>query len=87
MIAISVVAILMVTFVLLSKSKCCVALEIPVLITIGIVMIVFGAFLLIPATYGSDYITENCELGIQGKFQEMDTYSAQIFEPLISFDK
>ena len=87
MIAISLVAIIMAICVRLTLAKCCVALEVLVLLTTGIILIVFGAFLLIPAAYGTDYINENCSLGIQGKFEDMDRYSVQIFEPLIGFDE
>ena len=68
-------------------NKVCVTLEVLVLLSISVVLMVFGALLTIPANYGTSYIENNCELGQSGQFSEMDMYSRQIFEPMVNFDQ
>ena len=66
MITISVVGIIMAVCVKLTMNKICVALEVVVLLTISIVLIVFGSLLVVPALYGTDYINDNCLYGEKG---------------------
>lgn len=90
MIAISLVGIMFSICVYLTMNrsigKICVGLEIIVLMGISIFLIIFGALLVIPAIYGTDYISDNCEYGQAGEFDKMDGYSREIFEPLVDFD-
>ena len=66
MIVISVVGIVMVCCVKATMNRICVGIEIFILLVISIVLIIFGAFLVIPAVYGTGYVNENCEYGQAG---------------------
>ena len=70
LIVISLVGILMAVCAKLTMNKaigkCCVGLEIVALLAISITLMVFGALLVIPAVYGTDYISDNCEYGQAG---------------------
>jgi len=72
MIAISVVAIIFACCVRFTKHCICVAIEIPVLLIISIVLMVFGAFLVAPAAGGIDYVEDNCALANKGDFDSMN---------------
>lgn len=87
MIAISVVAIIFACCVRFTKHCICVGIEIPILFIISIVLLVFGSLLVAPAAGGEEWITKNCELANQGKFDEMDANTRKVFEPIADFDK
>jgi hypothetical protein len=87
MIAISVVAIIFACCVRFTKHCICVAIEIPILLIISIVLMIFGSLLVAPAAGGEKFIEKNCELANKGQFDEMNTYVSRVFEPISDFDK
>lgn len=87
MIAISLVAIIMACCVRFTKACICVAIEIPILLIISVVLLVFGGLLVAPAAGGSQFVEDNCKLASDGKFDEMDSQIRKVFEPIAEFDK
>jgi hypothetical protein len=87
MIAITIVAIIMACCVRLTKHCICVSIEIPILLIISVVLIVFGALMVTPAQGGSKFIHDNCNLANEGKFDDMHPYVRRVFEPIADFDK
>lgn len=87
MIAISVVAIIFACCVRFTKHCICVSIEIPILLIISIVLIVFGSLLVAPAAGGDAFVEENCELANKGDFDSMNSNVRKVFEPIAEFDK
>lgn len=87
MIAISVVAITFAVCVRFTKHCICISIEIPILLIISIVLMVFGGFLVAPAAGGSDFVEDNCKLANEGDFDDMNAYAKRVFEPIADFDK
>ena len=72
MIGITILGIMMAICVRLFMNCICVTFEIVVLLALTVVLLLFGALLVIPAVWGVSYIEENCEYASQGRIDEMD---------------
>lgn len=72
MIGITILGIMMAICVRMTMNCICVTFEILVLLALTVVLLLFGALLVIPAVWGVSYIEQNCEYASQGRIDEMD---------------
>lgn len=72
MIVLAIIPIVLSLLTKCTRSKICAAVNMVFLFIVGVVLIVIGGLLVVPANGGSDFIDENCELANEGKFDEMN---------------
>jgi hypothetical protein len=58
-----------------------------ILLSLSVVLTIFGGILIAPRYAGTDYIKRNCRYAVAGEFDEIDLYSRYVFEPIVEFDK
>ena len=68
MIVFTFLGIIMACCVRLTMNCICVTFEMLILLALCIVLIVFGALLVLPALYGKDYVHNNCKRASLGQF-------------------
>lgn len=57
------------------------------LLSLSVILTIFGGILIAPRYAGTDYIKRNCMLAFAGEFDQIDQYSRYVFEPIVEFDK